>query len=193
MAWGGDMGGLGGPSPGHCGTWQEGSHTDVPVPVLSPAHWPPCHPSHPPPRRRLAFGISLLPSGSRQRAWIRGCPPQSQARAPGSRQVMMATTFGSRRKGPSTGASWLENWLKSGIKMPPRAPRRGGTGCSPLPVLGGSMVGFGDVSALKTQRCPFSLSPAWCFLRPCPWQPHCPWSSRAPVVGMGTGSCHPQP
>lgn len=107
------------------GCSEKGPYTDIPVPALSPARWPP-HPRSRPPLRRLpAFGISLLPSGSRHRGWTRRCPPRSWARAPRSHQVTMAATCGSRRKEPSAGASWRANWRRSGIKPLPRASRGG--------------------------------------------------------------------
>lgn len=112
------------PDPG-----TEGAQGKVPAPTfpLSPALWPLSPPRCPTPRRLLDFGIFLLPSGSRRRGRSRGCPRRSRTRAPGSRRARTRATCGSQRKGPSTGASWLANWPKSGIKPPPRVTRGGCT------------------------------------------------------------------
>lgn len=122
---GGHGRGLGIPILATLGSSEKAPHTHVPIPALSAARWPPHGPSRPHPRRHPAFGISLLPSGSRCQRRTRGCTPRSRVRALGSRRVTMAVTCGNRRKGPSTGASWPANWPKSGIKTPPRATRGG--------------------------------------------------------------------
>lgn len=197
---GGYGGGFGVPVLVTAGHGEKGPHTDVPVPAPSPARWLPRRPSHPPPRRHPAFGISLLPSGSRRRGRTRGCPPQNRVRAPGSHRVTMAATCGSQRKGPSAGASWLANWPKSGTKMPRRATREGCAGRtlqagSPLPAPKGSAVGFGNVSALKIPRCPFSepcLVLSLPLTPPPPASPVTPGAARPPRWGWGSVTPHPE-